>query len=167
MKLLKWLLIPGIVILVIAGGSAFLPAAMQWYQELAYPATVKPPLQSRSWSIPAGTVPREPQEAPLSRSEAAEILENPRPATPDSIERGKNLFLTYCEMCHGPEGKGDGPVAGRSRLRIPDLAFMMRARNDGHLYGTIRNGGMIMPPYGYRIAPAERWDLVNYLRSLQ
>ena len=37
---------------------------------------------------------------------------------------------------------------------------------DGYIFGIIRNGRGLMPPYN-RIEEADRWDIVNYLRSLQ
>src|ERR1043166_9641045 len=38
--------------------------------------------------------------------------QNPTPAGPKSIAQGKELFTGACLPCHGPAGKGDGPVAG-------------------------------------------------------
>jgi len=48
----------------------------------------------------------------------------------------------------------------------PDLPANVNRRSDGYLYATIRNGGLIMPSQGSRVAPALRWDIVNYLRSV-
>ncbi len=36
---------------------------------------------------------------------------NPIPADQASIARGNELFHIICTTCHGPLGKGDGPVA--------------------------------------------------------
>ena len=49
----------------------------------------------------------------------------------------------------------------------PKLSLIAKIRTDGYLYATIRNGGPLMPSQGYRIPPADRWDVVNYLRSIQ
>src|SRR5947199_2346737 len=43
---------------------------------------------------------------------------------------------------------------------------MTKARTDGYIFGMIRNGRGLMPPYN-RIEEPDRWDIVNYLRSLQ
>jgi hypothetical protein len=37
---------------------------------------------------------------------------------------------------------------------------------DGYIFGIIRNGRGLMPPYN-RIEEPDRWDIVNYLRTLQ
>jgi hypothetical protein len=39
-------------------------------------------------------------------------------------------------------------------------------RSDGYIFGIIRNGRNLMPSYN-RIEEANRWDIVNYLRTLQ
>ena len=41
-----------------------------------------------------------------------------------------------------------------------------KARSDGYIWGMIRNGRGLMPPYN-RIEEMDRWDVVNYLRGLQ
>jgi hypothetical protein len=44
----------------------------------------------------------------------------------------------------------------------------MRARSDGWMYAVIANGfGALMPEYRSKIAPADRWHIVNYVRLLQ
>jgi hypothetical protein len=43
---------------------------------------------------------------------------------------------------------------------------MTKARTDGYIFGMIRNGRGLMPPYN-RIEELDRWDVVNYVRALQ
>jgi mono/diheme cytochrome c family protein len=106
------------------------------------------------------------KEALISREEAAKIS-NPVPATAKSIENGKRFFQIYCAVCHGTDGKGMGPVASKF-VPPPDITqAFFRARTDGFLYETIRRGGPLMPGQGEALSSKERWDIVNYLRSLQ
>ncbi|MDX2470988.1 MAG: cytochrome c [SAR324 cluster bacterium] len=42
-------------------------------------------------------------------------------ATPESLANGKKLYGTYCQSCHGDAGKGDGPMAASSNLKVADL----------------------------------------------
>lgn len=103
----------------------------------------------------------------MDRMEAAQRLTNPRQPTPASVENGGRLFQIYCALCHGPEGKGNGPIAAKF-VPPPDITLeFFRQRTDGFLYGTIRDGGAIMPSQGEGLSQEERWDIVNYLRSLQ
>ncbi len=145
--------------------EASLAYAFPWSRDMKDQPSIKPQEAPRR---PApGTVPREGWEAPLTRDEAGKALRNPVPITRDSVEKGRRLFEIYCALCHGPGGKGMGPVATKF-IPPPDLTLpLFQQRTDGFIYGTIRNGGAVMPPYGEALSPIERWDLVNYLRSLQ
>ena len=116
---------------------------------------------------PPGTVPRQGRELRMDRVQAGERLRNPVAPTPASIENGKRLFLIYCALCHGPDARGGGPVAMKF-VPPPDLTLeLFRQRTDGFLYGTIRDGGALMPGQGEGLSPRERWEVVNYLRVLQ
>ena len=79
---------------------------------------------------------------------------------------GDTVFHTYCAVCHGVAGAGDGPVG--PRVAAPSLLTdRARGYTDGYLYSIIRYGRGVMPRYGDRIPIATRWEVVNYLRSLQ
>jgi mono/diheme cytochrome c family protein len=43
---------------------------------------------------------------------------------------GKEMYLKYCASCHGVQGKGDGPVSGDLKMKVPDLT-LLRIRNKG------------------------------------
>jgi len=103
----------------------------------------------------------------MTREEMDKSLVNPVPVTEQSVENGRRLFEIYCVHCHGADGKGMGPVAAKF-IPPPDLTLpFFQQKSDGYLYGTIRNGGPIMPAHGDLIAPRERWEIVNFLRSLR
>lgn len=61
---------------------------------------------------------------------------------------------------------GDGPA---TKFGMPGINLTMditKARTDGYIFGMIRNGRGLMPPYN-RIEEMDRWDVVNYVRALQ
>ena len=132
--------------------------------ELAVGTAPQPP--------PAHSVPTTGVEPPLSARMSARIraglrLSNPNPASAESLASGKALFQIYCTACHGPQGRGDGSVAGKG-IPSSDLhAARIKGQRDGYMYATIRSGGIIMPSYGHALSITERWDIVNYLRHLQ
>lgn len=116
---------------------------------------------------PAGAIPRDGWERPMTREEMGKIYTNPVPVTRQSVDNGRRLFEIYCALCHGVNGKGMGPVATKF-IPPPDLTLpFFQQKGDGFIYGTIRNGGPIMPAYGTLLTPRERWEIVNFLRSLQ
>lgn len=103
---------------------------------------------------------------------ASDTLTNPLAGrmTGDVLDRGRVLYESYCVVCHGPQGNGDGPVVGENRLpALPTLDLSsQRARDltDGYIFGMIANGRVVMPDYR-RIPRDDRWYIVNYVRQLQ
>jgi mono/diheme cytochrome c family protein len=90
-----------------------------------------------------------------------------RPAGLDT-HRGQLIFKTYCAVCHGVAGQGNGTVAGRFGY-VPDLTQdMTKQRSDGYIYAIIRHGRGVMPRYGDKIHDVrDRWAVVQYVRTLQ
>jgi hypothetical protein len=62
----------------------------------------------------------------------------------------------------------NGPATKYGMAGIAIGAGSNAANNltDGYIFGMIRNGRGIMPPYN-RIEEPDRWDIVNYLRTIQ
>ncbi len=95
---------------------------------------------------------------------------NPVPADAASIARGQELFNINCTACHGPKGKGDGPVAAFLQNKKPiDLTGPIGiSLSDGAIFMTISNGTPGgMPALNENLTVRERWDVVNYVRQLQ
>jgi mono/diheme cytochrome c family protein len=93
---------------------------------------------------------------------------NPLPATPDSIATGKRLYARYCATCHGKEGEGEGPGAANQEPRPAAFADarMMAHERDGGLFWKIGEGRRLMPPWKDTLGESDRWNLVNFLRTL-
>lgn len=155
----------------------------EWFPQMkrqlalqAYEEDTVVPDHPQGFSPPEGTVPigwaDTPDVAGLSVPEQ-EAIQNPVPATFDSLKRGEVIFMRTCATCHGPEGGGDGTVAGPPfgkgpfGLVLPIAGPMSVSRNltDGHIYTTISIGRGRMPAYR-RITPEDRWNVINYLREL-
>ena len=96
-------------------------------------------------------------------------LVNPRSRTAESLERGRWLYATYCAVCHGPAGAGDGQMAVPNGPFPPMPVTSARARTftDGYIFTLVRFGRGVMPRYGDKVRGNDRWDLVNYVRELQ
>ncbi len=93
--------------------------------------------------------------------------QNPVPATPQSVRTGQRLYQQHCQVCHGPEGRGDGPAAATLRPRPADLRRTARFP-DSLLFLRITEGlpGTAMPAFRDTLTEEERWHVVNYLRRL-
>ena len=125
---------------------------------------------------PQGSVPIYGSDAPgfaygraqtVASVDSMSRLTNPVAADAASLQRGGQQFQINCAVCHGPAGLGDGPVTKFGYPPMPIGAGSNASRlSDGYLFGIIRNGRGLMPPYN-RIEERERWDLINYLRAVQ
>ncbi|MDR5684043.1 MAG: cytochrome c [Armatimonadota bacterium] len=96
-------------------------------------------------------------------------LRNPFPATFESVAIGERVYRQNCEVCHGPEGAGDGPLAATLRPRPVDFrVHMAMGHPDGQLFLWISNGipGTAMPAWRGRLTEEERWHVINFIRSL-
>jgi len=118
-------------------------------------------------SIPRGILPYHYGNTPEQAVRAGLQLKNPIPLTPVSLARGKKVFETFCLVCHGPEGKGDGPLIPK----FPNPpSFTSRAVKDypeGRIFHTVTRGFGMMASYASQISPEDRWKLVQYVQTLQ
>jgi S-disulfanyl-L-cysteine oxidoreductase SoxD len=124
----------------------------------------------RALTYPANTVPTRGIEPAMTRDEADTELTNPIAMSAESVAKGRFAYSRNCAACHGLTGTGETPVAAKlaaGGAAVPDITFVMSYRSEGFIYGTIRNGGVLMPAYGAQTTPAERWHIVNFIRSLQ
>jgi len=127
-----------------------------WSRDMVEQPAVRP-FEVRMPLPPEGTVPQ-----------AAAWRSGPTAVTPEAVEMGRQLFQTYCIVCHGPMAKGTGPVAKKLKSRPYDITGQFVARKkDTSLYETIRGGGVVMPPYREVLSPTETWAVLSYVRSLQ
>ena len=94
------------------------------------------------------------------------VLKNPTPASDSSLANGRKYFQINCAVCHGERAMGDGPATKYGMPGINLTTDLTKARADGYIFGMIRNGRGLMPPYN-RIEEMDRWDVVNYVRALQ
>lgn len=95
--------------------------------------------------------------------------DNPVPADQASLARGAELFQINCALCHGADGKGSGPIAAFIVNKPADLTgFLVRSLSDRAIFAAISNGvpGR-MPALNENLTVRERWDVINYIRSLQ
>jgi mono/diheme cytochrome c family protein len=92
---------------------------------------------------------------------------NPVVNNESSLAAGRKIYLKRCLACHGKTGYGDGPDAVDLGIHPAKLSDpVMRAETDGELFWKITVGKKPMPNYGTRLSPVERWNVINYVRTL-
>jgi mono/diheme cytochrome c family protein len=124
-----------------------------------------------------------------SSAVTAAAPQSDRPQVPPAyIPSGKQMFQEYCASCHGPDGKGLGPVA--PLFRKPPTNLTTLAKNNAGVFprehvakvirfgpGVIAHGSSDMPVWGPIFKIAENYDeaavtirikkLCDFIESIQ
>ena len=110
------------------------------------------------------------QRQDLALSAAKEFFRD----TDVTVEDSKRLYLHYCSVCHGAEGKGDGFNAYNldpKPRNFTDSTFLIKADSD-YVVKVIEGGGRavelsaMMPPYGRTLTSKEIEKLAEYVMLL-
>jgi hypothetical protein len=109
---------------------------------------------------------------PPAQIEEVRSWTNPIPPTPESLEKGKEIFhgKAFCVTCHGRDGTGLGNIPGL-RGKLPrDFTdnVWQAARTDGELFWILKNGspGTDMASFiPLVLTEEEGWYVIGYVRS--
>jgi mono/diheme cytochrome c family protein len=92
---------------------------------------------------------------------------NPVASTESARAAGQKIYSKTCAMCHGKTGDADGPAVIELNIHPAKLSDPKLANeSDGSLFWKITTGKKPMPAYGKRLSETDRWNLVNYIRTL-
>ena len=96
-------------------------------------------------------------------------MKNPITDKAASASRGEKLFVNNCVKCHGFTGNGFGTVAHGFTTWPRQLWAWNNTgpETDGYLFWFITNGRSDMPPWGLILSENERWDLINYIKTIK
>jgi mono/diheme cytochrome c family protein len=90
--------------------------------------------------------------------------------TSETLDPGIALYATYCQACHGPRGKGDGPAAIAMQPKPANLAGgrLKKGETADAIARTISEGvqGTPMPGFGY-LSERDRRALAEHVVSLR
>ena len=120
----------------------------------------------------------DPELAPVKTGKVISLPAKPAEFNAETVARGEKVFeKAKCASCHGNLGRGDG----NKEFRKDDWGFPIRIRNVTHPW-KIKAGGEVediymrftsgimgtpMPSFIKSLNEADRWDLANYIKSLQ
>ena len=116
-----------------------------------------------------GTVPRgfEPYPYTKDPEAAGRELKNPLEPTKTVLVRGQAVFNTYCIVCHGPRGEGNGYIIPKFPQPPSLQSDKVRGWPDGRIYHVITIGQGLMPSYASQVSTGDRWAAILYVRVLQ
>jgi mono/diheme cytochrome c family protein len=151
--------------------------AFEYMANMAHSASVKaqnedpmnPGISAMRPPVP-GTVPRgfTPYRYAAGDSLLAQReLVNPLPRTADVLGRGQRVFMTYCVVCHGPKGDGQGYIVPKFPMPPSLLSEKVTGWPDGRIFHVVTRGQNLMPSYASQILPEDRWAVIHYVRALE
>jgi len=78
------------------------------------------------------------------------------PVKPTSAASGQEMYKSYCAVCHGVEGTGNGPAATALKVPPPDLTAL--AQKNGGKYPSLKvssviRGEEVLPAHGSKDMP--------------
>ncbi len=143
---------------------------LQYMPDMADAPTVK--AQESYIDPPEHAVPVNAVLYPATMEIAERDFRSPFPPSSKNIgmvlTEGKELFGTFCAVCHGLNGKGKGTLGSAYPIAVPDISRSdLATRKDGFFFMKISQGGAMMPSYGHAISVEERWKIIAHLRTLQ
>ena len=87
----------------------------------------------------------------------------------DAASQGADMFHTNCEMCHGPQGHGDGPAGQTLDPKPRNLAQLQTTVGDDFLFWRIREGkpGTSMVAWKGILTDEQIWQSISFIRTLK
>ena len=124
------------------------------------------PTSTRS-SVPVATL--SPVPATTLAAVPAEYAGKTNPLGPEAAAEGAKEFKTDCEICHGPQGHGDGTAAASLDPKPKNLAELQKIASDDYLFWRINTGkpGTSMLAWKGLLTEEQIWQLVSFIRTLQ
>jgi mono/diheme cytochrome c family protein len=118
--------------------------------------------QEKKESVPA----QAPANLVIPLEEANRV--NPVKPTEASIADGKKLYGYQCAMCHGEKGEGKTELAETMKLIMKDYTdpAALKDFTDGTLGYILEKGKGKMPGQEGRMSANQKWNLINFIRSL-
>ena len=148
---------------------------LPWDKDMVDQPSMKPQdsvVETNQTSVPVGGKDRYPPpkdiiELVRARLDAGKTLVNPIPKSPESLARGREMYVLHCLVCHGKQGRGDGPVGQKFVPQPMELNLdYVQLQPDGQLFYTISHGSIAMPFYRQAMPAEDRWHLVNYIKEV-
>ncbi len=115
---MKLRLLSGLVLVACLLAIPVTGVTLPWDKDMQDQPSMKPQdsvIATNQSTVPVGGKDRFPPpkdiiELVQARLAAGRSLVNPISISPESLARGKEMYDLHCLVCHGEQGRGDGPV---------------------------------------------------------
>jgi mono/diheme cytochrome c family protein len=107
------------------------------------------------------------QNKPWIAPKEADNVKNPLTGANSGVAEAKSIYVANCGPCHGERGKGDGAAAAGLNPRPADhTSADVQKQTDGAIFWKLSEGHTPMPGYKSIFSEKQRWELVNFIRTL-
>ena len=170
-----------ILIVVVASSLWAKSSLLVFLTDLYNQISIKPQEEGSIIEVPIGTVSvkgveNEDLNARFNwlENEISEktTTKNPVKPTKSSLANGKQKYLTYCAVCHSTTREIN--EEGFAKTKVNELGMLAPAVirlthnfTDGYIFQKIKYGGSVMPSLGFALTEKDRWDIVNFIRTLE
>ena len=97
-----------------------------------------------------------------------------RASAASDAKAGRQVHVSNCQRCHGPQGKGDGPAGKLLKTKPADWTNKqkMSGLSDDYLYKIISGGGgsagksTLMPAFKGKLSDGQIRDVIAFIHSL-
>lgn len=95
-------------------------------------------------------------------------IKNPLIGEKEAAINGKVVFTNNCVICHGASGNGDGELSKSLNRKPANLVSnSFQQQKDSEIYWKITKGIGMMASFEDALTDTQRWELVNYIRTLK
>jgi len=97
-------------------------------------------------------------------------VHSPIPMTTETVEKGKVIYVKFCQHCHGETGAGDGKVVTEGNYPVPPAYNGSQLGNmpEGKMYHSLQYGkNLAMGSHAGQLNQEERWLVIQYVKYLQ
>src|SRR5206468_13034601 len=118
-------------------------------------------------TIPRGFLPLHYTNTAADAERAGRELSNPYAHVPSAVEQGHRQYETFCQVCHGARGDGDGPIVPLIPNPPAYSSERVRAMPAGRLFHVMTYGSGRMPCYASQLPASDRWRIATLVDTPQ
>ena len=93
----------------------------------------------------------------------AKAITAPFVFSPESKDKGDQVYQTNCKSCHGDPGKAN--YAKLVPIPKDPTSAEYQKNSDGEMFFILSNGKGLMPNFANTLTEEQRWNVISYIRS--
>ena len=118
-------------------------------------------------TIPRGYTPYHYPNTNAGYDSAGRYVKNPLEPSEAALDNGEELYGIYCDVCHGPNGEGQGSIVKNGGYPPPpSYSTRLPKITEGNMFHSITYGRNLMGSYASHLSYQERWEVILYIQKM-